>query len=108
MPAVPRHVGVPARSGYAAREERGPLRRAHDFEERAMPDRKQHAPGTPSWVDLQTSDPAGAKPFYSALFGWEYDDQPAGQDDQGNPIIYSMALKNGKAAAAVAPLPMPG
>ena len=40
----------------------------------AMPERTQYAPGTPSWIDLQTSDQAGAKTFYGALFGWDYDD----------------------------------
>jgi uncharacterized protein len=73
-----------------------------------MPTRTSHAPGTPSWVDLQTSDPAGAKQFYGALFGWEYDDQPVGHDADGNPAFYSMALMNGKAVAAITALPMPG
>ena len=73
-----------------------------------MPERTQHAPGTPSWVDIQTSDPAAAKAFYRALFGWEYDDRPAGQDADGNPVVYSMAMKQGKHVAAIAPLPMPG
>ena len=73
-----------------------------------MPDRTGYAPGTPSWIDLQTSDQAGAKAFYSALFGWEYDDQPVGQDEAGNEAFYSMATKNGKHVAAIAPLPMPG
>ena len=41
-----------------------------------MPERTSYAPGTPSWIDLQTTDPAAAKQFYGALFGWEYDDQP--------------------------------
>jgi uncharacterized protein len=68
-----------------------------------MPDRSRYAPGTPSWVDLQTSDQAGAKTFYRALFGWEYDDQPVGND-----AVYSMAKKNGKDVAAIAPLPMAG
>jgi predicted enzyme related to lactoylglutathione lyase len=73
-----------------------------------MPERTQYAPGTPSWVDLQTSDPVGAKAFYNALFGWEYDDQPVGHDAEGNDAFYSMATKNGKHVAAVAPLPMAG
>ena len=73
-----------------------------------MPERTKYAPGTPSWVDLQTSDQIGAKLFYSALFGWEYDDRPVGHDDAGNEAVYSMAMKNGKEVAAVAPLPMPG
>ena len=46
-----------------------------------MPERTQYAPGTPSWVDLQTSDQAGAKKFYGALFGWDYDEQPMGDGD---------------------------
>ena len=37
-----------------------PLRRDR-CEERAMPERTKYAPGTPSWVDLQTTDQAGAK-----------------------------------------------
>src|SRR5207244_4078193 len=106
--AVPRHVGDPDRSGYVARDERDPLRRAHDVEERLMPARTKHAPGTPSWVDLQTSDPAAAKSFYTALFDWEFEDLPIGHDADGNPSFYSMARKNGKDVAAVAPLPMPG
>jgi predicted enzyme related to lactoylglutathione lyase len=68
-----------------------------------MPERTQHAPGTPSWVDLQTTDQDGAKSFYSALFGWSYDDQ-----DMGNGAVYSLAQKNGKDVAGVGPLPMPG
>jgi predicted enzyme related to lactoylglutathione lyase len=68
-----------------------------------MPERNRYEPGTPSWVDLQTSDQAGAKSFYSELFGWDYDDQPVGDG-----VVYSMAIKNGKPVAAIAPLPMPG
>jgi predicted enzyme related to lactoylglutathione lyase len=68
-----------------------------------MPERSQYEPGTPSWVDLQTSDQAGAKTFYAALFGWDYDDAP-----MGDGAVYSMARKNGKDVAAIAPLPMPG
>jgi hypothetical protein len=44
------------------------------FEQRSMvmPERTEYAPGTPSWVDLQTSDQAAAKTFYGSLFGWTY------------------------------------
>jgi uncharacterized protein len=41
-----------------------------------MGERTSHAPGTFSWVDLATPDPAGAKEFYGALFGWEAEDMP--------------------------------
>jgi predicted enzyme related to lactoylglutathione lyase len=65
-----------------------------------MPKRTSYAQGTPSWVDLQTSDQDSAKAFYGTLFGWSFDDQPM---PEGPP--YSMALKNGDAVAAIAPLP---
>ena len=37
---------------------------------------KQYPDGMFSWVDLNTTDLAGAHAFYSALFGWEVDNQP--------------------------------
>ena len=47
--------------------------------------------GTFSWSELVTSDGHGAKAFYTALFGWEYEDSPIGDD-----MVYSMALLGGK------------
>ncbi|HET7272480.1 MAG TPA: VOC family protein [Rubrobacter sp.] len=44
-----------------------------------MGKREHYEPGTFCWVDLQTTDPAGAKAFYSGLFGWEAEDMPAGE-----------------------------
>ena len=35
-----------------------------------MPEVTAHAPGTPSWSELSTTDEAGALAFYGALFGW--------------------------------------
>jgi predicted enzyme related to lactoylglutathione lyase len=66
-----------------------------------MGTRTSHAPGTFSWVDLQTTDPAAAKSFYGSLFGWEYNEQPI--DDQGG--TYAMALVGGESVAAIAPMP---
>ena len=43
-----------------------------------MGKRERYEPGTFSWVDLMTTDPAGAKAFYGELFGWEAEDMPAG------------------------------
>jgi hypothetical protein len=63
-----------------------------------MGERTSHKPGTISWTDLATTDPAAAKEFYAALFGWEYDDQPAGEG-----VIYSMAKLGGRSAAAISP-----
>jgi uncharacterized protein len=63
-----------------------------------MPKRTSYAQGTPNWVDLQTTDTAGAKAFYGQLFGWMFDDQPM---PQGGP--YSMATLGGESVAAIAP-----
>ncbi len=52
--------------------------------------------GTPSWVDLSTTDQDAAKEFYSKIFGWEYQDNPMG-DGQ----VYSMAQVDGSAASAI-------
>jgi len=64
-----------------------------------MGERTSYTPGTFSWADVSTSDQDAAKEFYGRLFGWEYDDQPAGDG-----IVYSMARLNGKYVAAISPL----
>jgi predicted enzyme related to lactoylglutathione lyase len=61
-----------------------------------MGERTSHPPGTFSWVELSTSDAGAAKAFYSALFGWELDDRPAGPD-----MTYTMALLHGSEVAAM-------
>jgi uncharacterized protein len=43
-----------------------------------MGERSSYEPGTFCWVGLATSDPAGAKAFYTSLFGWQAEDLPAG------------------------------
>jgi predicted enzyme related to lactoylglutathione lyase len=63
-----------------------------------MPDRTSHAPGTISWADLATNDQEAAKAFYGGLFGWEFEDMPAGEG-----VVYSMARLRGQYAAAVSP-----
>ena len=63
-----------------------------------MPERTSHNPGTISWSDLATTDADAAKAFYSGLFGWDYDEMPAGEG-----VIYSMAKHGGRAAAAISP-----
>ena len=44
--------------------------------------------GNPIWFNLATPDPAAAKDFYAALFGWEWADVPM---STGN--TYHMAIK---------------
>jgi len=63
-----------------------------------MPTRDSYAQGTPSWVDLQTTDQAAAKAFYGGVFGWSYDDQPM---DAG--AVYSIAKIGDAQVAAIAP-----
>lgn len=61
-----------------------------------MPERTEYSPGTPSWVDLGTTDLDAAKAFYSAVFGWETADMPTPQGG-----VYSMAMMGGKAVAGL-------
>ena len=62
-----------------------------------MGKRTSYPHGTFSWIDLATTDAAGAKAFYTRLFGWEYVDMPAGEG-----MIYSMAQIGGDPVAALA------
>src|SRR3954469_13699672 len=63
-----------------------------------MGERTSHTHGTFSWVDLGTTDQDAAKSFYSGLFGWDYDDNPAGEG-----VVYSMAKLGDKHVAAISP-----
>ena len=63
-----------------------------------MADRDSYEPGTPSWVDLATTDQAASKSFYGALLGWTFEDMPVGDG-----VVYSMATIRGRNAAAIAP-----
>src|ERR1700742_2016264 len=65
-----------------------------------MGERTEHAPGTFSWTDLNTTDQGAAKAFYSGLFGWEITDMPAGEG-----VVYSMAAQDGKWVGAISPQP---
>ena len=61
-----------------------------------MGERTSYPPGTFSWAELATRDAQAAKSFYTALLGWDYEDNPAGEGQ-----IYSMALRDGKYVAAL-------
>jgi uncharacterized protein len=56
-----------------------------------MPHVQKHAPGSFSWLELATTDQAGAKAFYSALLGWEMQDFPMGPAG-----VYTMFKLDGK------------
>lgn len=61
-----------------------------------MPERSSYAHGTPSWIDLATTDVEAAKAFYGPLMGWEFVEE----DTDGGPP-YVMALLDGKPAAGL-------
>jgi len=61
-----------------------------------MGERTSYPPGTFSWAELATSDAEAAKAFYTQLFGWDYEDNPAGEGQ-----IYSMARRDGHYVAAL-------
>lgn len=56
-------------------------------------------PGTPIWVDLQSSDQPAAVAFYRAFFGWDAPDATA---ETGG---YSIATLRGIPVTAIGPLP---
>ncbi len=57
-----------------------------------MAHRDSYLEGTPSWVDLASTDVDGAKAFYSGLLGWEWESP---SED------YHMASMDGRAAAGL-------
>lgn len=61
-----------------------------------MPVVASHAPGTFCWVDLATTDAAGATRFYTQLFGWNFEDRPAGVGTS-----YTMFDLGGRSVAAL-------
>lgn len=65
-----------------------------------MPEMTTYGHGLPCWADLATPDPARAKDFYSALFGWQYTEPPTGDPDVG----YVMAMLGDRPVAGMLPL----
>jgi len=82
--------------GEAVVRQTSSIAAANHSSERPMSATATHAPGTFSWADLGTTDPAGAKRFYTRLFGWTHDDRPIGDGE-----YYTMLLQDGKAVAAL-------
>ena len=56
----------------------------------------KHEPGSFSWPELATSDPAAAKKFYTSLFGWATVDSPAGPD-----MVYTTLKKGDRSVGAL-------
>jgi predicted enzyme related to lactoylglutathione lyase len=66
-----------------------------------MPERDGYIPGVPCWVDTNQPDPEAALPFYSGLFGWEFEDVMP----EGSPGKYFIGRIRGGDVAAVGSSP---
>ena len=62
-----------------------------------MPDVSSHPVGAFSWVELATTDPAGAVAFYRSLFGWDIIEHDMGPDG-----MYTIFTIRGRDVAAAA------
>lgn len=60
---------------------------------------ESYAAGTPSWVDLMTTDQDGAVDFYGQLFGWRTE---LSGPQMGN---YGMAMRGEHPVAGIGPMP---
>lgn len=58
--------------------------------------------GAPCWIDAALPDLGAGRDFYGGLFGWTFEDQG---EDFGH---YTLAFRDGEAAAGVMPAPDPG
>lgn len=58
-----------------------------------------YSAGTPSWVDLMTSDPAAARDFYGNVFGWDFE---IGPEETGH---YAMCRVRGHNVAGIGASP---
>jgi len=61
-----------------------------------MPINNSHTQGTPSWIDLSSTDPAASQAFYGGLFGWTFEGSPTPQGGE-----YIMASLNGSSVAGM-------
>ena len=68
-----------------------------------MSERSAYAPGTPSWVDLGSPDPAAAAAFYGGLFGWKAEMDP--RPEAGGYGLFTLAASN---VAGLGPADEPG
>jgi uncharacterized protein len=66
-----------------------------------MPERDGYIPGVPCWVDTSQPDPEAALPFYTGLFGWEFEDVMP-EDAEGQ---YFIGRIRGGDVAAVGSIP---
>jgi predicted enzyme related to lactoylglutathione lyase len=61
-----------------------------------MPTLTKHAPGSFCWIELATTDPDGARAFYTGLFGYEVLETPLAEG-----AVYTTLKLGGRDAAAL-------
>jgi hypothetical protein len=61
-----------------------------------------HAPGSPNWFELATTDQAAAEDFYGALFGWRVLRIPMDHDD-GHYTVFQLGDRDVAAASTLPP-----
>jgi uncharacterized protein len=66
-----------------------------------MPERDGYIPGVPCWIDTSHPDPEAALPFYSGLFGWEFENVMP----EGAPGAYFIGRIRGGDVAGVGAMP---
>ncbi len=66
-----------------------------------MPEREGYIPGVPCWVDTSQPDPEAALPFYSGLFGWEFENVMP----EGSEVKYFIGRIRGGDVAAIGSIP---
>lgn len=66
-----------------------------------MSERDGYIPGVPCWVDTSQPDPAAALPFYSGLFGWDFENVLP----EGSSGSYFIGRIRGGDVAAVGSIP---
>jgi uncharacterized protein len=66
-----------------------------------MPEMTAYEPGTPSWVDLSSTDIETTAAFYQSLFGWSWSAAPDGGG-------YGLFTKGGKSVAGLGPVMQTG
>ena len=59
----------------------GVLRAGAVAEEVSVAEVSSHSPGSFCWVELSTSDQMAGAKFYSALFGWDINEQSIGTNE---------------------------
>ncbi len=70
------------------------------MEESNMTEINEYKPGAFCWIDLSTTDTTAATKFYRELFGWDANDEPAGEG-----MVYTHLALGGKSVGGLYAMP---